>query len=116
LYTANVGDSPALLSRNGMAICLFEDHNGKRHMGERTRIEELGGYFAERGYVLGKLNMTRAIGNRELKPYVIATPFISKIELTKQHEFLVICSDGVSDVLMNNQIIYNVETNIRSAK
>ncbi|XP_043688519.1 probable protein phosphatase 2C 76 isoform X2 [Telopea speciosissima] len=77
LYVANVGDSRAVLSKAGRAIPLSEDHKPNRS-DERKRIESAGGVVMWAGTwrVGGVLAMSRAFGNRLLKPFVVAEPEI----------------------------------------
>ncbi len=47
--------------------------------------------------------VTRAIGDRRLKQYVSAVPEISMRQLQAEDEFLILASDGVWDVLSNQE-------------
>lgn len=52
--------------------------------------------------VMGILQCTRAIGDKDLQPYgVIATPDVHSIARTGQEEFLVLATDGLWDVMSN---------------
>ncbi|KAJ4843429.1 hypothetical protein Tsubulata_021597 [Turnera subulata] len=77
LYVANVGDSRTVVSKDGKAIPLSEDHKPNR-TDERKRIESAGGVVMWAGTwrVGGVLAMSRAFGNRMLKQYVVAEPEI----------------------------------------
>jgi protein phosphatase 1L len=46
----------------------------------------------------------RAIGDVSLQPYVTCEPEIEKKELTEEDEYLVLATDGVWDVLSNDQV------------
>ena len=65
VYCVNVGDSRAVLCRNGKAVSLSQDHkaNIKR---EKNRVLSQGGYIFG-GRVLGKLAITRSFGDFEMK-------------------------------------------------
>jgi protein phosphatase PTC2/3 len=65
LYCANVGDSRAVLCRNGKALDLSKDHK-PRLPSERKRIEQAGGNVAQ-NRVNGLLSMSRAIGDHAFK-------------------------------------------------
>lgn len=80
LTVAHVGDSRGVLCRGGRAVALTADHKPEDTL-ERERIEAAGGFVTERGYcmrVQGVLAMSRALGNRLLKPFVSAVPTVSR--------------------------------------
>jgi protein phosphatase 1L len=106
LYVANVGDSRAVISKAGKAIALSEDHKPNRS-DERKRIESAGGIVMWAGTwrVGGVLAMSRAFGNRLLKQFVIAEPEIQEQEINDELEFLIIASDGLWDVVPNEDAV-----------
>ncbi|AQK89014.1 probable protein phosphatase 2C 52 isoform X1 [Zea mays] len=106
LYVANVGDSRAVISKAGKAIALSEDHKPNRS-DERNRIESAGGIVMWAGTwrVGGVLAMSRAFGNRLLKQFVIADPEIQEQEINEELEFLIIASDGLWDVVSNEDAV-----------
>ncbi|OAY58377.1 probable protein phosphatase 2C 11 isoform X2 [Manihot esculenta] len=77
LLVANVGDSRVVASRAGSAIPLSIDHKPDRS-DERQRIEDAGGFIIWAGTwrVGGVLAVSRAFGDKLLKPYVVAEPEI----------------------------------------
>jgi protein phosphatase 1L len=102
LVVANVGDSRAVLTRNGQAVPLSEDHKPNR-TDERQRIESAGGVVVWAGTwrVGGVLAVSRAFGDRLLKRYVVATPDIREEQLSSEDESLILASDGLWDVISN---------------
>ncbi|PNW75498.1 hypothetical protein CHLRE_12g529150v5 [Chlamydomonas reinhardtii] len=106
LLVANVGDSRAVLSRGGKAVALSVDHkpNVKE---ERSRIESAGGVVVWAGTwrVGGVLAVSRAFGDRPLKRYVCATPALADERLTSEDEFLLLASDGLWDVMTNQEAV-----------
>jgi protein phosphatase 1L len=107
LTVAHVGDSRAVLCRSGRAIALTVDHKPE-DTAERERIERAGGFVTERGYcmrVQGVLAMSRALGNRLLKPFVSAIPTVTTIPLSQHDEFFVLASDGLYDVFENQRVV-----------
>jgi len=102
LIVANVGDSRAILCRAGRAIQLSIDHkpNAKE---ERQRVERAGGVVVWAGTwrVGGVLAVSRAFGDKPLKRYVSGTPDVRDERLTPEDEFLILASDGLWDVCMN---------------
>ncbi|PAN05187.1 hypothetical protein PAHAL_1G120600 [Panicum hallii] len=106
LYVANVGDSRAVISKAGKAMALSEDHKPNR-IDERKRIENAGGIVIWAGTwrVGGVLAMSRAFGNRLLKPYVVAEPEIQEEQVNGELECLVLASDGLWDVVENEEAV-----------
>jgi serine/threonine protein phosphatase PrpC len=62
---ANVGDARAVLCRNSQAIDLSVDQKASRP-DEQERIKQAGGYIVF-GRVFGRLAVTRAFGDFDLK-------------------------------------------------
>ncbi|KAH9298884.1 hypothetical protein KI387_030566, partial [Taxus chinensis] len=91
LVIANCEDSRVVLSRGGKAIPLSNDHKPERE-DEMGRIEVAGGRF---------LAMSRALGDRFLKWYVISEPEVTCVDRTDEDECLILASDGLWDVLSN---------------
>jgi len=110
LVLAQTGDSRAVLCRSGEAICLTDDHTPNNE-DEVNRIEKSGGWIDWDTklvpYVNGILAMTRSFGNCYLKQSGIThTPFVNYINLDKANDqFLVLCTDGVSDWMTDDEIV-----------
>lgn len=120
LLVANVGDSRAVLCRAGRAVPMSIDHKPNTKE-ERRRIESAGGVVVWAGTwrVGGVLAVSRAFGDRPLKRFVIATPDVKDEMLDEQDEFLVLASDGLWDVLTNQDavtLIRDVQDPERAAK
>lgn len=103
LYTANVGDSRIVLSRNGTAYRLTSDHRASDN-NEIDRIKTQGGSVSS-GRVDGSLAVSRALGDKSFKPYVCARPYTSEFVLDEHDEFVVLACDGVWDVCSDQSII-----------
>jgi len=93
VWIANAGDSRAVLGRAGQAHLLTTDHTPTRE-DELRRIEASGGNVLN-GRVNGMLAVSRALGDRELKPFVSAEPDIQEIDLTDTDDVLILASDGL---------------------
>ncbi|MBA0583731.1 hypothetical protein Gorai_014576 [Gossypium raimondii] len=88
------------------AIPLSEDHKPNR-TDERKRIENAGGVVMWAGTwrVGGVLAMSRAFGDRMLKQFVVAEPEIQDKEIDEEFELLVLASDGLWDVVPNEDAV-----------
>lgn len=110
LAIGHVGDSRAILCREGFAIRLSEDHVPDNHR-EKARIQGNGGMVSHNSQgvwqVNGRLSMTRSLGDIELKKYgVTADPFIATKNLKHGKDaFLVLTTDGVNFVLNDQELI-----------
>lgn len=62
LYVANAGDSRCVVSINGKAHEMSEDHKPEDES-ELSRITAAGGRVSSDGRVNGGLNLSRALGN-----------------------------------------------------
>ncbi|CAI5681840.1 unnamed protein product [Oreochromis niloticus] len=109
LVVGSVGDSRAMLCRNGKANKLTTDHTPDCE-DERHRIQTFGGYVTwnsvGQANVNGRLAMTRSIGDFHLKASgVIAEPDTQR--LTVQHandSFLALTTDGINFLLSDQEI------------
>ncbi|MCL7035611.1 hypothetical protein MKW94_019867 [Papaver nudicaule] len=135
IIVANLGDSRAVMGTLSdeelKAVQLTIDHKPELPK-EADRIRKCGGrvlphkdepdvhrvYSAEDDYM--SLAMARAFGDFHLKNYgVIAIPQITHIHLTKEDQFLVLATDGVWDVLTNEEvasIVWSIENKELAAK
>lgn len=106
LWVANVGDSRAVLCRQGVAVPMSEDHRPNIES-EQARIERNGGTVLHIGSwrVEGVLAVTRAIGDKDLKKCVTADPHIKELELQSDDELLVLASDGLWDFMSNQEVV-----------
>ncbi|CAN8299126.1 unnamed protein product [Cochlearia groenlandica] len=110
LLVANVGDSRAVISRDGNAIAVSRDHKPDQS-DERERIENAGGFVMWAGTwrVGGILAVSRAFGDRLLKQYVVADPEIQEEKIDDSLEFLILASDGLWDVFSNEEAVAMVK-------
>lgn len=110
MVVGNVGDSRAILSRDGSAVDLTDDHKANRP-DEIARIVNAGG-FVVHSRVLGRLAVSRAIGDVAFKtgpaglPMVTAVPEIIEASLCEKDEMIVLACDGLFDV-MSSQLVVN---------
>lgn len=115
IVVANVGDSRVVACRAGSAVPLSIDHKPDRS-DERRRIEQAGGFIIWAGTwrVGGVLAVSRAFGDKLLKPYVVADPEIQEEEIDGV-DFIIIASDGLWNVISNKDAVSIVQ-NITDAE
>ena len=113
LLCANVGDSKAYLITKKEMILITKDHKCC-DANEVKRIRDSGGIvFRER--VFGTLMLTRSFGDKEMKKYgVLSTPDIFMKNIDTEDVFVVIASDGVWDVVEENEILKMSQGSISS--
>jgi serine/threonine protein phosphatase PrpC len=115
LVVANVGDSEAILYRNGTPLPLSVIHNPKRNDQETARITAAGGRVVKGRLGHPHLNpqyfsiaVSRAIGDIMYKlpehtsgkdSGMIATPDVSVVLLSPDSDLLILACDGVWDVI-----------------
>ncbi|XP_021907585.1 probable protein phosphatase 2C 50 [Carica papaya] len=104
IIVANCGDSRAVLFRGKEPMALSVDHKPNRE-DEYARIEAAGGRVIQwNGHrVFGVLAMSRSIGDRYLKPWIIPDPEVTFIPRAKEDECLILASDGLWDVMSNEE-------------
>lgn len=133
IYIANVGDSMAVLFKNGQAIRLNQEHKTSLPS-EFTRINKSGSRIVN-NRIEGRLNLTRAIGimkfnknilgdltfknNSSLKFYeqaVISYPEITKIKITKDIDFIFMACDGVWDCVDIQKVCEHISVQLKTKK
>ncbi len=111
IYNCNVGDSRFILSYKGNAVAISDDHKAE-DPGEQKRIEANGGFVEDRR-VNGILAISRTFGDGYLKripggPHKqlgCAIPDIRTVKYDTNIDFLVVASDGVFDMLENQEVV-----------
>ncbi|XP_017229127.1 protein phosphatase 2C 53 isoform X2 [Daucus carota subsp. sativus] len=105
IIVANCGDSRVVLCRGKEPLALSVDHKPNRE-DEYARIEAAGGKVIQwNGHrVFGVLAMSRSIGDRYLKPWIIPDPEVMFIPRTRDDECLILASDGLWDVMSNEEV------------
>ncbi|KAJ3445627.1 phosphatase 2c [Anaeramoeba flamelloides] len=114
VWVVNLGDSNAVLCRNGYAVGLTtpQKPNDKE---EKKRIEESGGYVKD-GRVNGMLAVSRAFGDGYLKNVISAEPQINNFQLSSADSFIILACDGVWDVLSEEKAVEIVSGEIDPQK
>ncbi|GMF22645.1 unnamed protein product [Phytophthora lilii] len=121
IVSANVGDSRAVAWTPGVAgneaprdtvaadvVPLTMDH-WPNDPGERSRIESSGGFvnFSGLWRVVGQLAVSRSLGDRHLRKYVIAEPSVFHVQLGERSSggLLVVASDGLWETMSNDDVV-----------
>ncbi|KAA8526817.1 hypothetical protein F0562_008954 [Nyssa sinensis] len=96
LVVGNVGDSRAVICKNGVAKQLSIDHEPNK---ERMTIENRGGFVTnfpgDVARVDGQLAVARAFGDKSLKEHLSSEPDVSVETIDEDTEFVVLASDGI---------------------
>ncbi|KAK9734670.1 hypothetical protein RND81_04G156000 [Saponaria officinalis] len=107
LVVSNAGDCRAVMSRGGVAEALTTDHRPSRP-DEKDRIEIKGGYidcFKGVWRIQGSLAVSRGIGDRQLKQWVIAEPETKSVKISSNDEFVILASDGLWEKVTNQEAV-----------
>ena len=102
LYCANVGDSRCVLvNKNGVYRLSYDDR--VKDPQENERINKNGGIIVN-NRVYGQLMLSRSFGDWRIKDVgVIVDPHITRYELSEDDYYCVIASDGIWDVLKDEE-------------
>ncbi|GLJ11956.1 hypothetical protein SUGI_0180940 [Cryptomeria japonica] len=116
LFVANAGDCRTILCKNGHAVALSKDHVASC-VDERDRVIKAGCQVRWQidTWRVGSaaLQVTRSIGDDDLKPAVTAEPEITETLLSPDDEYLVIASDGLWDTLNNEDVISLIKDTVK---
>mmetsp|Transcript_16313 Transcript_16313/g.40183 ORF Transcript_16313/g.40183 Transcript_16313/m.40183 type:complete len:434 (+) Transcript_16313:228-1529(+) len=128
VFTCNVGDSRVVLGRGTSGVPLTVDH-GVEHTEDVGRVVAAGGWI-ENNRVNGRLSVTRAIGDLDMKAHkhhswparkfsadlVSSVPDISVLEMVPEDAFLILACDGVWSAVPNTQAALLVRSALRKTR
>lgn len=116
LYIANVGDSACfIVNKNKEFRKISVDHTCLNEK-ELERIKNLNGKVIN-NRVCGQLALTRALGDHSLRKYgVIPEPHTNQIQLNASDKFVLIASDGIWDVLKEEDLNILLNNNEKCEK
>ncbi|KAF8400898.1 hypothetical protein HHK36_014201 [Tetracentron sinense] len=105
IISSNCGDSRAVLCQGTRTVPLTIDHKPDRE-DELARIEGEGGRVINwnGARVFGVLAMSRAIGDRYLRPWIIPVPEVTFKQRSEDDECLIVASDGLWDVMSSDEV------------
>ncbi|KAL2631444.1 hypothetical protein R1flu_016130 [Riccia fluitans] len=108
LLVANVGDSRAVMCKNGEAVQLSVDHDPGRPV-ERAQVEMRGGVVVtlpgDVPRVDGQLALARAFGDKSLKSHMTAKPDMEDLVVDLSCQFLILASNGLWRVISNKEAV-----------
>lgn len=96
MYVANVGNSLAVISRQGTAHLVSYKHD-PLDRNELSRIRATEGWVSQKDLLNDELNISRAFGMYHLLPSVIARPAVTEWDITDQDEFVIIGNCNIWD-------------------
>jgi len=125
IFCCNVGDSRAILSRDGALVPLSHDHSPV-HAEEVKRVKAAGGFVDTKG-VNGYISLTRSFGDLDLKGHkhitfpkskftadlLVAEPELRIVEKKPVDEIVIVASDGLWVRLSNDQALKIASTVLR---
>ncbi|KAI4333941.1 hypothetical protein L6164_018689 [Bauhinia variegata] len=116
LVVGNVGDSRAVICKNGKAEQLSVDHEPSK---EKRDIEKRGGFVSnipgDVPRVDGQLAVARAFGDKSLKMHLSSEPHVVTERISENVEFLILASDGIWKVMSNQEAVDSIR-HIKDAK
>lgn len=116
VFVANAGDCRTILCRKGHAVALSKDHVASC-VEERDRVIKAGGQVKWQidTWRVGSaaLQVTRSIGDDDVKPAVTAEPEVTETILSTDDEFLVMASDGLWDIISNEEVISIIKDTVK---
>ncbi|KAJ6819579.1 putative protein phosphatase 2C 62 [Iris pallida] len=109
LVVANVGDSRAVICKNGVAKQLSVDHEPSK---EQQSIEDKGGFVSnlpgDVPRVDGQLAVARAFGDGSLKAHLSSEPDVVEEKIGADTEFFILASDGLWEVMSNQEAVDSI--------
>ena len=102
LQLASVGDSRAILFSSSRPPRILTTDHSTSSDSEQARITAAGGHLLFSHCSLrvnGVLNVTRSIGDRALKQFVISQPQQAEMQIVDTDEVLMLLTDGVSNAV-----------------
>ncbi|GAV74044.1 PP2C domain-containing protein [Cephalotus follicularis] len=110
LVVANVGDSRAVICKNGIARQLSVDHEPSK---EKRMIETRGGFVSnlpgDVPRVDGQLAVARTFGDKSLKIHLSSEPDVAVETIDDDTEFIILASDGIWTVMSNQDAVDSIK-------
>ncbi|KAJ4752879.1 Protein phosphatase 2C family protein [Rhynchospora pubera] len=117
ITVGSVGDSRAVLEAEGSIYYLSADHRLEENEEEVERVTASGGEVGRLNVVgntqvgplrcwPGGLCLSRSIGDSDVGEFIVPVPHVKQVKLSSTGGRLIICSDGVWDVL-SSEMAFN---------
>ncbi|KAF9319777.1 PH domain leucine-rich repeat-containing protein phosphatase 2 [Podila horticola] len=105
LYSANVGDTIAVLVKKSDAFQVISQKHIPWNPTEASRIKRSGGFVSENGRLNDELDISRSFGQYHLVPIVNSNPYIETSTLTEDDDFVIMASKSFWDVMSYNTAV-----------
>ena len=116
IYCANIGNTSCYSIYNKNQIKKISIDHDCNNQTEIERVKQNGGEIFNKR-VFGSLSLTRCFGDFDFKAYgVTAKPTISKKKIGKEENFLIIASDGVWDVIHEEELNGYISKNLSASE
>lgn len=116
IYCANIGNTSCYSIYNKNQIKKISIDHDCKNQTEIERVKQNGGEIFNKR-VFGSLSLTRCFGDFDFKAYgVSAKPTISKKKIVKEENFLIIASDGVWDVIHEEELKGYISKNLSASE
>ncbi|GAB5355227.1 hypothetical protein AAMO2058_000187700 [Amorphochlora amoebiformis] len=104
-WVANVGDSRAILCRDGKVVPLSQQHTPSNEK-ELARIKRLGG-FVLKNRINGELAVSRAFGDTQFKldGGLTVIPDVRHVRFRPRDSFVLLGCDGLFDVMNGSEVV-----------
>ncbi|KAL6450405.1 CYR1 Adenylate cyclase [Candida maltosa Xu316] len=99
LYSANIGDTEALLCRNNGDQFLLTQKHDPTNREEFERIRASGGYVSGQGELDGALPISRGVGFFNFLPHTTCAPSVTKVNITAEDDLIILASKEVWDFI-----------------
>ena len=116
IYCANIGNTSCYSIYNKNQIKKISIDHDCNNQTEIERVKQNGGEIFNKR-VFGSLSLTRCFGDFDFKAYgVTSKPTISKKKIGKEENFLIIASDGVWDVIHEEELNGYISKNLSASE
>lgn len=121
IVTGNIGDSRAILGGGPRVYELSKDHKPS-DASEQDRIVRSGGFITPPHYtdgvhrVMGRLSLSRAIGDWQMRPWVSGVPEVTLHPRTRLDKFVLLATDGVWDVMTSQEVAGMIQRDLATGK
>ncbi|KAG0198384.1 cysteinyl-tRNA synthetase [Mortierella sp. GBA30] len=113
LYSANVGDTIAVLVKKSDSFQVISQKHIPWNPTEAARIKRSGGFVGEEGLLNDELDLSRSFGQYHLVPIVNSNPYIETTTLTEEDDFIIMASKSFWDFMSYTTAVDIAKAGIR---